>query len=138
MRVVIDTNILISATLWSGESDRIIKKAENSEIELCLSEEILEEYAEVLKYPEILEKIRDNELEVKMTLAKIKSISIIFNPKLKINDCKDKKDNKILECALESNADFIITYDNHLLEINEFHGTKILNPSAFLSLFNKF
>jgi len=134
MKVVVDTNILVSATFWLGDSEKIIKLAESSKIELYLSEEILQEYVDVLNYSEIQDKIIDKSLEIKMTIEKIRAISSIVSPKIKIDACEDKKDNKIIECALESNADFIITYDNHLLKLSEFNKTRILNPIAFLSL----
>lgn len=53
MRITLDTNVLISATFWDGCSDKIIRKVENKEVELILSEEIIKEFSEVLDYKEI-------------------------------------------------------------------------------------
>ena len=56
---MLDTNVLISATFWLGSSYKIVKKAENKEIELVLSLDILKEFSEVLNYEEIQKKIKN-------------------------------------------------------------------------------
>ena len=53
MRVVVDTNVLISATFWSGDSEKIIIKAENKEFELITSKELIQELSDVLNSDEI-------------------------------------------------------------------------------------
>ncbi len=138
MKITVDTNILISGTFWKGASHEIINKAENKEIKLVLSKDILKEYCEVLNYEEIQNKIKDKNLEMKRSVEKIVSISIIVFPKEKLNIVKeDPDDNKILECALEGNVNYIITQDNHLLKLKEFRGIKILTPKEFLKIFNR-
>ena len=133
MRVTLDTNVLVSSTFWEGASDKIIQRAENKEIELILSREILKEFAEVLQYREIQEKIKNKNLEMKRTLEKIMGIAIIVEPKQRINAVKeDPDDNKILECAKEGKAEFIITKDNHLLKLKQVESIKIITPEEFL------
>ena len=132
MKVTVDTNVLISATFWYGDSNIIIKLIENKEIVLILSEEVIEEYANVLKYNEIQNKIKDKNLEMLHSLQKIISISTIIEPKNKLKIIKeDPDDNKILECAIEGKVDYIITQDNHLLKLKEFKGIKIITPKEF-------
>ena len=63
MKITVDTNTLISATFWSGLSDKIISKVEIKEIELIISNDIIKEYNEVLDYEEIQDKIKDKKLE---------------------------------------------------------------------------
>ena len=134
MRLVLDTNVLLSGSFWDGASSEIIERIENKEIELVLSKEIIAEFAKVLEYEEIQQKIRDKNLEMKRTIEKIVSISIIVEPTRKIEFVKeDKDDNIILECALEGKADFIISQDNHLLKLKEFEGIKIITPEEFLT-----
>ena len=60
MRITVDTNVLISATFWYGDSNEIIEKAERKEIELVLSREIIEEFARALSYKELQEKIKNS------------------------------------------------------------------------------
>lgn len=129
MKITVDTNILISATFWDGVSAKIIDKVENKEIDLVLSGEIINEYSGVLNYKEIQDKIKNKNLIMKKSIGKIISISKIVTPKEKFDAVKeDKDDNKIIECAVEGNADFILTYDTHLLKLKEFKGIKIIKP----------
>jgi putative PIN family toxin of toxin-antitoxin system len=133
MKITADTNILISATFWHGASDRIISKVEAKEIQLILSEEIVKEYAEVMDYDEIKNKIKDKNLAIKHTVSKIISISTIIEPKTKLNVIKDDSDdNKILECAVAGNVDCIVSNDKHLLKLRKFRNIPILTPDDFL------
>jgi len=138
MKIVVDTNVLISATFWAGDSDRILEKAENKEIELVLSKEIIEEFVRVLGYEEIQQKIKDKNLEMRRTAEKIVSVSTIVVPLQKLDVIKeDSDDNKILECAVEGNADYIVSQDNHLLNLKEFRGIKIVTPEEFLDVLRR-
>ncbi len=136
MRVTLDTNILISASFWSGASEKIIAKAEEKEIILVLSKEIIKEFLEVLEYQEIKEKIKGQNLALKRTVEKIVSISEIVDPKKRfflVED--DPDDNKILECAVEGKADYIITKDKHLLNLS--FPIPIIEPESFLRKLSK-
>lgn len=138
MRITADTNVLLSSAFWYGDSFKIIEKAENKEIDLVLSDDIINEFKEVLEYEEIKEKIKDKNLEMKRTVEKIREISQIVNPKETLDVIKeDPDDNRILECAVEGKADYIITQDNHLLKLKEFKDIKILTPSDFLEEIKK-
>lgn len=136
MRVVLDTNILVSATFWIGASNKIIKNIENKEIQLILSSEIIQEFSDVLNYEEIQNKIKDKKLEMQYSVEKIISIATIIQPIIQLNVIEeDPDDNIILECAIEGNADYIISYDKCLLNLKEFKGIKILTPEEFLRIF---
>ncbi|MBI2630224.1 putative toxin-antitoxin system toxin component, PIN family [Candidatus Pacearchaeota archaeon] len=162
MRITLDTNVLISSTFWLGSSDSIMRKVENQELELIISKEIIEEFSKVLMYKEIQDKIADKNLDTKKllfiscnfrviknqihhiiycmvldmrrTIETITHISTIVEPKTKIEIIKDDPDdNKIIECAIEGKVDFIISQDNHLLNLKEFQGIKIVSPKEFLN-----
>jgi putative PIN family toxin of toxin-antitoxin system len=135
MRVVLDTNVLVSGTFWTGDSFEILKRAELKEIELILSEELINEYNEVINRDEIIEKIEDKNLVINEVIQKVISEALVIEPSQNFNAVKeDPKDNIILECAFEGKADFIVTNDNHLLKLNEFQGIKIVTPEKFLEL----
>src|SRR3989338_5589119 len=135
MKITVDTNVLISATFWYGDSFRILERVENKEIELILSHEIIKEYEEVLAYNEIQEKIQAKQLTMKQTIQKIQTMATLVYPIEKVNVVKDDPDdNAILECALEGKVDFVITSDKHLLKLQEFKGMKILTPAEFRSI----
>ena len=138
MKITMDTNVLISATFWYGDYNKIIEKVENNDIALVLSKEIIEEFARVLNYKSIQEKIKNKNLEMKRTVEKIISISKIVEPLEKINIIKeDPDDNKILECAKSGKVDFIVSSDNHLLKLKEFENIKIITPTTFIDIINK-
>lgn len=135
MKVTADTNVLVSATFWKGASDKIISKAETKEMQLILSKDIIREYMSVLEYDEIKNKIKDKNLEMKLTLRKIISISKNVEPKTKLNIIKDDPDDdKILECAKAGKVNYIISNDRHLLNLKEYDGIKVLKPEDFLKL----
>jgi len=134
MKITADTNTLISATFWYGDSFKVINKIENKELDLILSKAIIKEFFGVLHYEEIQTKIKDKNLEMKRTVAKIAAISSIVEPKQKFNVCEDRKDNMILECAFEGKVDYIISQDKHLLKLREFKGINIKTPEEFLRI----
>ena len=105
MKITSDTNTLISATFWYGDSFRIITMVENKKLDLILSKSIIKEFFGVLHYNEIQEKIKDKDLEMKRTVAKIVAISSIIEPKQTFDICVDPKDNMVLECAVDGKID---------------------------------
>lgn len=130
-KIVLDTTVLISAIVFGGKPREILEKSIKGQIQLLLSEDLIRELSGVLegkkfKYPPEIMKVIVRELEA---IAEV----VMPEKKLKIIK-KDPEDNRVLECAEKSRANFIISGDVHLLELKEFMGTKILTPEAFLSL----
>ncbi|MDI6602973.1 MAG: putative toxin-antitoxin system toxin component, PIN family [Patescibacteria group bacterium] len=129
IKVVLDTNIFISALFWKGAPHQIFKKVLRGAILNSISPQILEEIKERLLY-----KFKVPPEKVKEFLEIIVFNSEIVYPKKKLNIIKkDSSDNKILECALEAKASFVISGDKHLLEVKEYKGIKIISPKKFLS-----
>ena len=137
MKAVLDTNVWLSGIFWKGEASRIIEKAEDKEFLIIISEDILSEIADVLNRESKFHKYLLNlKLNIEDLIRTILSLSELIETKTKLNVVKsDSKDNIILEVALESRADYIISYDNHLLNMIEFRGIKIINPAEFLKIF---
>lgn len=131
MKVVLDTNIYISAILFGGNCEEILKLAVQGAFDLVISKSIISEIESVLK-----EKFRWSKTQVSETIAYIRDITEVMNPNIALSVIKkDPSDNKILECAVAAGADYIVTGDrNHLLPIKEYKGIKILNPVEFLKL----
>jgi len=129
VKVVLDTNVFISALFWQGAPYQIFKRILEGAILNFVSPQILEELKERL-----LDKFKLPPEKVKEFLEIIVFSSQIVYPKKKLNIVKkDPEDNKILECALEAKASFIISGDKHLLEIKEYKGIKIVTPREFIS-----
>lgn len=129
--VVFDTNVLISATLWdSSVAQKLFFKLMIKDIKIFSSQEIIEEYRKILS--------RDfdySEKEIKDIIEKIlQFISLVKQTKKVSIVEEDPDDNKIIECAIESQADYIFTYDNHLLKLKEYQNIKIIRPEDILWL----
>ena len=129
MKLVVDTNFLISATQWDySVCHKLLEKLIMNNAEIFSTKEILEEFAEVLKRDFLY-----NDEEVNNILEKVLQFLILVNPSKKIDIVKeDADDNKIIECAVESKAEYILSYDKHLLKLKEYHGIKIIRPEEAL------
>jgi putative PIN family toxin of toxin-antitoxin system len=128
-KVVFDTNVLISAILFGGFPRKCLELAIEGEIELNISEEIIREFEGVLRR----EKFGIAEENLRYITSSLDLIANFVSPKAKLDIMKkDPQDNMVLECAIESKADFILSGDTHLLELSEFQKIKILKPAEFL------
>src|SRR3989344_8504542 len=128
MRIVADTNFLISATQWDySVAHKLLKKLIISDAEIFTTQDILDETSEVLERDFEYSKNGANNI-----IKKILLFAKLIEPKQKINVIKDDPDdNKVIECAIESFSDYIITYDRHLLKLKEYKGIKIITPEEF-------
>jgi putative PIN family toxin of toxin-antitoxin system len=136
-RIVIDTNILVSAILTpEGNPAKILKLVLEGKLNLIISPAILEETRQVFNYPKLAKLMEKNNItrqEVYGFLDKMSRVALITPGKLEINAIpEDPADNKIIACALEEDADFIISGDHHLTDLKIFQGIKIVGPAAFL------
>ena len=131
MKVVLDTNIYISAVLFGGNCEEILRLATQRSFELIISKSIILEIEAVLK-----EKFKWSKKQVSETLAYIKNISTLSKPNISISVIKeDPSDNKIIECAIFVGANYIVTGDkNPLLPVKEYKGIKIVSPAEFPKL----
>ena len=129
IRVVLDTNVIISAIIFSGKPRTVLEAAIKGEICLCISEEILNELNQVLKRPkfsfplEIIQSIVNELLLISDLIVPSRKIIVIES---------DPADNMILECAVEANVDYIVTGDSHLLKLGSFENIKIITPAQFI------
>lgn len=135
MKVVVDTNILVSALFNAkGTPGKIIYLWKSKAITLCINEETLEEYVDVLQRFDFVEK---SELRLFLDLFNMRINVFHTRSKHKISVVKaDPSDNKFLECAVATKAKFIISGDKHLLDLKKYKKIRIVSPSEFLTLFN--
>lgn len=136
IRITVDTNVLVSATFWYGASYKVLELVEQGKVELVLSEQIIGEFSDVLEYEEIKKKIVNKRLLMLRTVEKLVFMSKIVVPAIKIAVVKeDPDDDKILECAVAGDVNYLISKDNHLLKIVKYGKIKIVSPEEFLKLF---
>lgn len=135
IKVVLDTNIILSSIGWSkGKPRKILNKCIDRELIPIISKDILDEIRTVLKRPKF-DFIKEDEREEFLSL--FLQYSEMVEPKKRVDIIKeDPTDNRIIECALEGNADYIITGDNHLQKLKEFKDIKIIKPADFLKTIN--
>jgi len=126
---VVDTNVLVSATLFGVNPEKILDLAEAAKIEILISEEILEEFTEVLQ-----EKFGFSSSMAELAASGIREISTLIIPIQRLSVIKEKEaDNRVLECVVEGKAQYIVTGDTkHLQPLKEYRGIKILPPTQFL------
>jgi putative PIN family toxin of toxin-antitoxin system len=139
LRVVLDTNIYISAILFGGKCEEILKLANQTLFEVVISKKILEEIKSVLKG-----KFYWTDKQITEVVKYIREIASVISPEIPLSIIKeDPADNKIIECAFFSNASYIVTGDKHLLPLREYKGMnrmvhtkgiKIVSPGEFLRL----
>lgn len=129
MKIAVDTNFLVSATQWDySVSHKLLQKLIRNNAEIFTTKEILDEFAEVLKRDFLY-----TEEEVQNLLQVVLQFLTLVTPSKKIDIVKeDVDDNKIIECALESKAEYIVSYDKHLLKLKEYQGIKIVQPEEAL------
>ena len=132
-KVVLDTNTLISGLLWDGNEARVIEKAEQKEIHLFISREILEELEGVLKREKFSKRLEGKEYTVEKAVAKIALIATLVESKHKINVIKeDPADNRVLECAVSARASVIVSGDSHMLNLKNYAEIDILSAVEFI------
>ena len=129
-KVVLDTNIFVSSIYWKGPSHKVVSKALDGEIKVFTSIEILQELDKVLR-----RDFDEPDDIVHRQISLIVDYATIITSSVKLAVVKkDPDDNKIVECAVSCNADYIITADKHLLELKEYAGIKIVTANEFLKL----
>lgn len=136
IKAVFDTNVLVSATFWTGSSFRLVELAGSRKIICVLSSELILEYQKTINSDEIIEKVEHKNLILSEAVHSVIEQSILVEPNFKLEVVRDDpNDNKVLECAKAGKADFVVTNDKHLLKLVEFEGIRIVTPKEFLELF---
>ena len=130
-KIVIDTNVLVSALITKGFPSRIIDELILGEkVSLCLSKEVWEEYVEVLNR-ERFSKYPSFNTNAGIVLSELENLALLFHPNLKINKIKDETDNKFLELAVFANAEFLITGNTLDFTFNRFKNIQIVTPREY-------
>ena len=130
-RVVIDTNVVISAFLFGGEPGELIPLWKSGRLVPLASKEIVEEYLQVLTYPkfglapEEMDFILYEEILPHFQIVTAKTGGVIIGD--------DPSDDKFIRCAEAGKAKTIISGDRHLLRLKSFGTIRILTPAGFLA-----
>ena len=131
LKVVVDTNVWISALVFGGKPEVILKLFIDGKITVIVSEEIITELRRIIttKFPLYISRLG-------LLEASIRDDAIIVPlGENTIRVSRDTDDNKIIETAVKGKADYIISGDDDLLVIKNYESTGILKPSNFLEVF---
>lgn len=130
-KVVVDTNVLISAFLFKGRSAAVLEYIITSH-QLYFSDWLLDEFYEKLRYKFNVDvKIIEEIIEV-LSRQSINIAPFGVAPDI----CSDKDDNNVLHLVEYATADYLVTGDKQLLKINQYKSCKILNPTDFFEAVN--
>ncbi len=129
MKVVIDTNVLISGVFFAGPPSKILEAWRDERIKVVISPDIFEEYRRVgdiltTQFPDI---------DIERILELLANNSEVVSPEsLPVPVCEDPDDDKFLSCALKGGASVIISGDKHLLKTSGHKGLQIITPRKFV------
>ena len=131
MRIVFDTNVIVSGLSFSGNERRVLELADIGRFDLYLSPYILQEVSSVLA-----RKFGWSQERLALALRMLRDTATVIEPRrLPPIIQTNQADNRILECAVEASAEFLITGDRrHLLPLAVHEGVRIINAANFLSL----
>ena len=130
-KIVIDTNVIVSSLIQRSYPYKIIYELFiDDRFVLCISEELMLEYYDVLSRPKFA-RFPDFFAKAEGLLADIETKAKKFVPSMKIDLISDKDDNMILELADECAADFIITGNTNDFTFSEYKQTKIVTPKHY-------
>jgi len=133
MKVVLDTNVLVSALIKAGKPRELMLKIAEEKIQLVLSRGILEEFLEVANDKKVRRYVEEEDIVA--FLRVVGSIAKMVRVRSKFKVVKeDPEDDIILRTAYDSKADYIVSGDKHLLSLGEFRGTKIVTVNDMLMI----
>ena len=127
MRIVIDTNVLISGVFFGGYPRKILSSVVSQKIMACATAEIINEYQEIVQ--EMIDR-KQGHLDKAILTPLINAMEII-EPITHVEICRDPDDNKFLGCAKDSQALYIVSGDKDLLVIEEYENIQIMTAKEF-------
>lgn len=128
MKVVFDTNILVSALVFpGGRGEEALRRIVEERDQLLISKPILEELLRVLG-----SKFSRDPEELAHIAVFLSELAVTAKPRRRLQVVKDEPDNRILECALTGRAEVIVTGDHALLALGEYRGVRIMTLRQYL------
>ncbi len=129
IRVVYDTNVIVSGLLRSGRPSLLLELALQKKVSLFLSPSLLAEYEEVLDREKFIAIRR----EAGAAIRRLKAVAHLITPDFTLQLLPDPPDNRVLECAVAASADYLVTGNTRHFPFREFRGVKIVTPTEFLA-----
>jgi len=130
MRLVLDTNTVISALLFTGTASRLVALWQSGRITVLVSKAILEEYLRVLAYPKF--DLGEQDIEALIQEQLLPFVETVRVRRHLAVVRRDPEDNKFLECAVAGRAKYLVTGDQDLRQLETYRGITILTVGEFL------
>jgi len=130
MRIVLDTNVLISGIYFSGLPGKILQAWRSQKLQLAVSTEILEEYLNVAE--RLATQYVNVEHEEILGLI-VQNTELVQSTDLPEPVSEDPDDDKFLACALASNTNVIVSGDSDLLKVSGYCGIQVMTPKSFIT-----
>jgi uncharacterized protein len=127
VRVVLDTNVLISGIVFGGKPREILEMVINRQLLGISSPVLMAELGDILSKKFGYPKLRVLQVEKKM-----RKIFHMVHPTKSVNIVRDNDDNRVLEAAIEGGCEYVVTGDEDVLILEKYKGVKILTPAEFL------
>ena len=136
-RVVVDTNVFISSLLSTrGATYQLMEMWKNGRFHLITSPYLVNELTRVLTYPRIAKRLRVTGAETATIIQYLLANAEMMPGTLQLPGVtRDPKDDAVVACAQEGNADYIVSGDDDLLVLEEFQGIQMIRPTDFIELF---
>jgi putative PIN family toxin of toxin-antitoxin system len=126
MRFVLDTNVVVSAFFWSGAPQRILRAGNGGSVTLLTSAPLLAELTEVLSRAKFKQKIAASRLSVDELVDLYAALAGMVRPLSIPRTAPDPDDDVVIATALAANADFIVTGDRTLIDVERYDGGRIV------------
>ncbi|GHT59723.1 PIN domain-containing protein [Spirochaetia bacterium] len=127
MRIVIDTNILISAIFFDGLPEKLIDLVLSDTVVAIISEDILREYEVTVQ--DMIQKLHAAKFH--FSLATLLEHLIVVAPQSQIEICRDPDDDKFINCAVDTGCEYIVSGDKDLLVLKNYGKVQILTVREF-------
>ena len=133
MRIVIDTNVIVSAFLWGGTPRRLLDAVETQHFELFTSRALITELEDVLSREKFAAQLRQTRVTSAFLLARFTQLATLIAPaEVAVPELRDPKDIHVLACALAARAEVIVSGDDDLRALGSYQGIPILSPAECL------
>jgi len=133
-RAVLDVNVLVSALISpSGTPAQILRLWREEKFVLVMSEPVLDELERVMAEPRLRRRYGLTPSRVARLLRGLRQFAIVTRGELEVGGVvRDPEDHKLLACAVEGSADYLVTGDDDLLSLGEYESVPIISPAAFV------
>jgi len=134
IRVVLDTNVLVSALLFKGELSGIVGLWQKGKIIPVISKETFDELRTVLEYS----KFSLSRAEIKSLIEHdiLPFFEVVNVSKHVKGTCRDPEDDKFISCAISASVDWIVTGDKDLSDLKKYQSIRIIHASDFIKMFD--